>query len=78
MRDYKNMPSKIPSVMANLDVGHMATYYELQGGQFGKAAVAFYDWQMKGDARAGEKFLNPASSPLTKDGWRIESKGFKS
>jgi hypothetical protein len=70
------MPKKIPVVKLNLDVGHGGTYMEKQGGKFGKAAVAFFNWQMKGDAKAGEEFLNPATSPLTKDGWKIESRGW--
>lgn len=70
------MPIKIPVVKLNLDVGHGGTYYEKQGGKFGKAAVAFFNWQMKGDTKAREQFLNVATSPLTKDGWKIESRGW--
>jgi hypothetical protein len=69
------MPAKIPTVKLNLDVGHGGTYNEKQGGKFGKAAVAFFNWQMKGDKSAGQEFLNP-NTPLTKDGWRIEFKGW--
>ncbi|KAF2672019.1 hypothetical protein BT63DRAFT_476838 [Microthyrium microscopicum] len=78
MRDFEKLPEKISRVVSNLPVGHMGTYYELQGGQFGKAAVAFFNWQMKGDAEAGKQFLDTATSPLVKAGWKIESKGFKS
>jgi hypothetical protein len=70
------MPSHIPTVKLNLPVGHMATYGTAYGGKFGEAAVLFFKWQMKGDAKAGENFLNPASSPLTKKGWNIEIKNF--
>jgi hypothetical protein len=76
VRDYKNLPKKIKSVLATLPVGHMATYGDAYGGQFGKAAVAFFKWQMKGDEAAGKKFLDPSSSPFTKAGWKIESKGW--
>ncbi|KAF2395716.1 hypothetical protein EJ06DRAFT_540240 [Trichodelitschia bisporula] len=76
-RDYKTLPAKIPTVKANLPVGHMATYGDQYGGKFGKAAVAFFKWQLKGDTAAGELFLNPATSSLTKDGWAIESKNWK-
>jgi len=74
--DYKVMPAKIPTVKLNLDVGHGGTYMEKQGGKFGKAAVAFFDWQMKGDKSAGQQFLSPDTSPLAKDGWKIEFKGW--
>ena len=76
-RDYKNMPAKIPTTKANLPgVGHMATYGTTNGGKFGKAAVAFFDWHLKGDPASAKQFLEPASSPLTKDGWQIVAKNF--
>jgi hypothetical protein len=54
----------------------MATYGETNGGKFGKAAVSWFKWQLYGDKAEGEKFLNPASSALTQDGWNITSKGY--
>jgi hypothetical protein len=72
------MPKKIPVVKLNLDVGHGGTYYDQQGGKFGKAAVVFFDWQLKGDSNAGRQFLDVATSPLTTDGWKIETRGWKS
>jgi hypothetical protein len=68
------MPSKIPVVKLNLPVGHGGTYFHQQGGKFGKAAVAFFNWQLKGDQAAGKQFLQPENSPLTADGWTIQSK----
>jgi len=70
------MPAKIPTVKANLPVGHMATYADAHGGKFGKAAVLFFKWQLKGDAAAGKEFLQPTS--LKAAGWDVVSKGFKS
>ncbi len=35
-RDYKNMPAHIPTIKANLAVGHMATYGETHGGSLEK------------------------------------------
>jgi hypothetical protein len=70
------MPSKIPVVKASLNVGHMATYGDAHGGKFGKAAVVFFDWLLKGNETAARQFLDPASSPLTKEGWQIQSRGF--
>jgi hypothetical protein len=76
-RDYKNLPAKIPTVKVNLPLGHMGSYGDAYGGKFGKAAVAFFKWQMKGDQEAGKSFLDPATSSLTKDGWNIVSKNWK-
>jgi len=75
-RDYKNMPEHIPTIKANLPVGHMATYGDTHGGKFGQAAVLFFKWQMKGDQDAGQAFLNPKSGPLTKKGWDVVSKNW--
>lgn len=74
-RDYKNMPDNIPTLKANLPVGHMATYGETNGGQYGKAATLFFKWQLQDDQAAGQEFLNPTS--LKAAGWDIVSKGFK-
>jgi hypothetical protein len=73
-RDYKNIPAKIPAIKANLDVGHIGTFFSKQGGKFGKAAVAFFEWQLKGDQGAEKLFADAANSPLIKDGWKIETK----
>ena len=70
------MPAKIPVLKANLPVGHMATYGTANGGKFGKAAVAFFKWQMLGDKASGKMFLEPSGSALTKDGWDIVSKNW--
>lgn len=72
------MPSKIPTVKLNLDVGHGGTYMEKQGGKFGKAAVNFFNWQMKGDTAAAALFLKPEVSALAADGWKIEVKNWNS
>jgi hypothetical protein len=69
------MPKKIPTVKLNLNVGHGGMYYEKQKRGSGKAAVAFFNWRMKGDTAANQQFLNMATSLLTTEGWKIESKG---
>jgi hypothetical protein len=55
----------------------MGTYFALNAGTFGKAASAFFNWQLKGDQEAKKWFLDPANSPLSKDGWECVSKGYK-
>ena len=39
-----------------------------------KAAVAFFKWQQKGDNTQKATFCSPASSQLTKIGFKIETK----
>ncbi|CAG8952758.1 hypothetical protein HYFRA_00009002 [Hymenoscyphus fraxineus] len=73
-RDYAKLPSRIPALKLNLPVGHMGTFGRAQGGKFGKAAIAFLEWQMKGDTIAANQFTAPSTSPLTAEGWDIVSK----
>jgi hypothetical protein len=40
----------------------------------GKAAVAFFKWQQKGDASQKSTFCSPASSSLVKIGFKIVTK----
>jgi len=71
------MPNRIPTVKLNLPVGHMGTYGKVNGGLFGKAAVAFFDWHLKGDEEMGRWFLQPQNyAELVKDGWDIVSRGY--
>lgn len=75
--DYPLLPEGLPSVKVSLDSGHMGTYGSTGGGKFGKAAVAFFEWQFRGDAKAKAKFTDPASEgSLVKDNWNVTMKGF--
>ncbi|KAE9994573.1 hypothetical protein EG327_008086 [Venturia inaequalis] len=75
--DYPLLPEGLPSVKVSLDSGHMGTYGATGGGKFGKAAVAFFEWQFRGDAKAKAKFTDPASEgSLVKDNWNVTMKGF--
>jgi len=42
----------LPAWKANLDVGHRGTYSEVNGGEFGKTAVAYFKWVLKRDTKA--------------------------
>jgi len=64
----------VPALKATVDVGHIGTYYQKYGGKFGRAAVAFFKWQQKGDSASKALFCSPASSELTKVGFKIESR----
>lgn len=52
----------------------MGTFGSAKGGKFGKAAIAYLEWQMKNDKIAGKQFTAPSTSPLTGEGWDIVSK----
>jgi hypothetical protein len=71
-RVYQNFPAKIPTVKLNLPVGHMGTYGSVNGGLFGKVAVAFFECQLKGVGEMANWFLQPLKDPeLVRDGWEI-------
>jgi hypothetical protein len=64
-------------MMASLDTGHLGTYWLDGGGKFGKAAVAFFEWQFRGDEQAKLKFTDPNSEgSLVKDKWNVTYKNF--
>ena len=55
----------------------MGTYMTTGGGKFGKAAVAYFEWQFRDDAKAKLKFTDPNSEgSLVKDHWNVTMKGY--
>jgi hypothetical protein len=71
--DYGHL--KVPALKASADIGHIGTYYQKYGGKMGKAAVAFFKWQQKGDLSQKPLFCSPsADSTLIKAGFKVESK----
>jgi hypothetical protein len=65
---------KVPVAMANLDVGHGGTYSQPNGGEFGKVAVAWLKWQLKGDETAGKMFTGPSCGLCKDTNWKFEKK----
>jgi len=74
-KDYQALPPKIPALVASINSGHMGTYFQPNGGTYGKAAVAWFNWQFKNDTAGKAMFMSPASA-LTRDGWTIKSRNF--
>ncbi len=73
-RDFTNIKT-VPTVFANVGVGHGGTYYSDNGGEYAKFARAWFDWWLKGDTGASGKlrFTDP-SSPFFKSPWTMETK----
>lgn len=65
---------KVPVVMMNHDVGHGGTYRQANGGEFGKAAVAWLKWQLKGDQAAGRMFVGADCGFCSNSQWKIQVK----
>ena len=73
MDDFAKI-DKVPVAMANLDVGHGGTYSQPNGGEFGRIAVAWLKWQLKGDETAGKMFSGESCSLCKDDKWKFEKK----
>jgi dienelactone hydrolase len=55
--------------------GHGGTYGEANGGDFGKVAVAWLNWRLKGEAGAGRMFSGPQCGLCTNPAWTVQRKG---
>jgi hypothetical protein len=53
-------------------VGHGGTYRQPHGGEFSPVAVAWLDWQLKGDRQAAKLFQGKRPAILQRAGWTIE------
>ena len=66
----------VPIVMTNFDVGHGGTYRQPHGGAFTGTALAWVDWQLKGDEEAAKNFIGEDCGLCEDDEWTIEVKNF--
>jgi dienelactone hydrolase len=66
---------KVPIAIAHFDdVGHGGTFNQTNGGEFGKVAVAWLKWQLKGDETA-KKMFSGSDCGLCKDAkWEYKKK----
>jgi dienelactone hydrolase len=66
---------KVPIAIAHLDgAGHGGTYMQPNGGEFGKVAVAWLKWQLKGDEIAEKMFAGPDCSLCKDTKWEYKKK----
>jgi dienelactone hydrolase len=73
--DYKRI-SKVPVVLADLPVGHGATFNKPMGGAVAHVAVDWLEWQLKGDKSAARTFMGANCRLCAGTEWTIEHKGF--
>jgi len=73
--DYEKLSKGVPALLASLDTGHLGTYVAPNAGKFGKAAVAFLDWQFRGKEDSKKRFVDPLSEgSFVKDHWNVTMK----
>jgi len=73
MDDFARV-NHVPIAMANLDVGHGGTYGQPHGGEFTRVALAWLDWQLKGQSAAARVFVGEASELRRDPKWTLETK----
>ena len=62
----------VPACAANFPVGHGGTYAQPHGGEFSVVALAWLDWQLKGDKQASKMFKGPDCELSKRQDWTIE------
>ena len=74
MDDFHRL-TEVPAFAANYPVGHGGTYRQPHGGEFSVPAIAWLQWQLKGDAQAAKLFQGEPSGLSLREGWTIEKNG---
>jgi len=67
----------VPVFVANLDVGHGGTYAQPFGGEYGKVATAWLNWQLKDDKKSAKLFSGKTPELSTWKGWVVDKKKYE-
>jgi hypothetical protein len=59
--------------MGYKNVGHMATYAEANGGEFGVAASRWAEWLLRGRQNSSNFFTGTGAGTAVGDGWTAVS-----
>ena len=62
----------VPACATNFPVGHGGTYRQPHGGEFSVVALAWLNWQLKGDQQAAKMFKGADCELSKRDKWTIE------
>jgi len=62
----------VPACAVNYPVGHGGTYRQPHGGEFTIPALAWLNWQLKGDSKAARMFRGSNPLLLQRQGWTLE------
>lgn len=74
MDDFRRI-THVPACAANLPVGHGGTYAQPHGGEFAVVALAWLQWQLKGDKHAAKMFEGKNNLLQQREGWTLEKNG---
>ena len=70
MDDFRRI-SHVPACVANFPVGHGGTYRQPHGGEFTVVALAWLQWQLKGDQQAAKMFKGKDCDLSKRKDWTI-------
>ncbi|WP_143155956.1 poly(ethylene terephthalate) hydrolase family protein [Cyclobacterium lianum] len=73
MDDFNRL-DHVPVFVGNMDVGHGGTYAQPHGGEFARVALAWFNWQLKGDQTSGEMFGGEPAGLSRSDKWTVQKK----
>ena len=74
MDDFKRL-DKVPVFVADLKgVGHAGTYWQPNGGKAAQVVVAWLQWQLRGDRKAGKLFTGKDCGLCRDDAWVVQRK----
>ncbi len=62
----------VPACAINYPVGHGGTYRQPHGGEFTIPALAWLQWQLKGDKEAAKMFTGNTPALLKRKDWTLE------
>ena len=71
MDDFKRI-KHVPAIAVNYPVGHGGTYSQPYGGEFSIPALAWLNWNLKGDKNAAKMFLGNDNGMSQRKDWTIE------
>lgn len=71
MDDFHRI-NHVPACAANFPVGHGGTYRQPHGGEFTIPALAWLNWQLKGDKQASKMFVGKNCGLSKRKDWTIE------
>ena len=71
MDDFHRI-SHVPACAANFPVGHGGTYRQPHGGEFSVVALAWLNWQLKGDRKSAKMFKGKKCTLPQRKDWTLE------
>jgi len=78
--DFEAMPPRVPIFYGVYpSVGHGGTYNQDNGGPFGQVAVAWLNWQLKGDKSAKGKgyFVGDKCTLCSDSNWQVQTRSLR-